>query len=544
MFREALTLLRRPWTDKARTLQMRAFAFFTLFAVAIVGAGILILAMIGVFRTTEQRHLAWMDAEARHVSAAVAEDYASLSMRGVSLARTLADGIHDWAEDQAIAGSQVTAHPELVDALLSQTVGDLLTVLDNTVSSGAFIILDASTSPVSDNPDTKAGLFLKRTTTNSLSSVPSKTYCLRGPADVARANGIELLGQWRRDFDLGGMRLFDKVMTVARSSAGTDLSRLYYWSDRYLLDGNSEYAMLLLVPLIAPDGTVWGLCGMEVSDMLFKRLYSPDATHYPRVLAAFAPTNAGEIDTRVGLIAGNFYLSSQTVGLLTPQAGGGAIDLLASDDKVYAGRAEGIKLYPSDSPFRAEGWAVALLLPKSDWDRGINHDKLLFYGGLIAVLAASLFAALFISRRYIRPVVSALSLVRSQGSTSAAKTQIAEIDDLLEYLAALDQERKALGVENQSLSAELEQTKAQASRRDGTARSPLFERFLRNLGSLSTQERAVFNLYMENRTAHEIAAQLFISINTVKFHNKNIYGKLGVSSLEALKVYVALMKET
>jgi DNA-binding NarL/FixJ family response regulator len=48
---------------------------------------------------------------------------------------------------------------------------------------------------------------------------------------------------------------------------------------------------------------------------------------------------------------------------------------------------------------------------------------------------------------------------------------------------------------------------------------------------------------MDNLTAREIAKKLFITMSTVKFHNKNIYSKLGVSSLKELMVYVNLMRE-
>ncbi|MDR1589562.1 MAG: helix-turn-helix transcriptional regulator [Oscillospiraceae bacterium] len=66
---------------------------------------------------------------------------------------------------------------------------------------------------------------------------------------------------------------------------------------------------------------------------------------------------------------------------------------------------------------------------------------------------------------------------------------------------------------------------------------------MENLKTLTATERAVFDLYMGEKTAREIADELFITDNTVKFHNKNIYRKLGVSSLKVLWVYMKMMKE-
>ncbi|HZW03969.1 MAG TPA: LuxR C-terminal-related transcriptional regulator, partial [Anaerolineaceae bacterium] len=52
---------------------------------------------------------------------------------------------------------------------------------------------------------------------------------------------------------------------------------------------------------------------------------------------------------------------------------------------------------------------------------------------------------------------------------------------------------------------------------------------------LSEQERRVLRMLAAGRSNQEIAEELVISINTVKTHVKNIYGKLGVNSREAAR---------
>jgi DNA-binding CsgD family transcriptional regulator len=48
---------------------------------------------------------------------------------------------------------------------------------------------------------------------------------------------------------------------------------------------------------------------------------------------------------------------------------------------------------------------------------------------------------------------------------------------------------------------------------------------------------------LEGKTAQEIAAILGIQENTMKYHNKNIYGKLGVSSRKQLLRFAALKQQ-
>ena len=57
---------------------------------------------------------------------------------------------------------------------------------------------------------------------------------------------------------------------------------------------------------------------------------------------------------------------------------------------------------------------------------------------------------------------------------------------------------------------------------------------------LSNREGKILRLLREGKTNAEIAEGLFISINTVKTHVKNVYGKLSISSRVQL---MQLLKE-
>lgn len=60
------------------------------------------------------------------------------------------------------------------------------------------------------------------------------------------------------------------------------------------------------------------------------------------------------------------------------------------------------------------------------------------------------------------------------------------------------------------------------------------ELFLEGLSSLTPKERELYNCYVSGMTTDVIMAQLQIKENTLKFHSKNLYGKLGVKSRKQL----------
>ena len=60
------------------------------------------------------------------------------------------------------------------------------------------------------------------------------------------------------------------------------------------------------------------------------------------------------------------------------------------------------------------------------------------------------------------------------------------------------------------------------------------EHFQAGLPSLTPKERALLELYVTNISTKEIMEQLCIKENTLKYHSKNLYSKLGVSSRKQL----------
>ena len=71
--------------------------------------------------------------------------------------------------------------------------------------------------------------------------------------------------------------------------------------------------------------------------------------------------------------------------------------------------------------------------------------------------------------------------------------------------------------------------------------------FTRGVDTLTPTERSIYEAYLVGSSTKQILSEMNIKENTLKFHNKNIYGKLGVSSrkqlLEVYRAINAQMKE-
>jgi len=58
--------------------------------------------------------------------------------------------------------------------------------------------------------------------------------------------------------------------------------------------------------------------------------------------------------------------------------------------------------------------------------------------------------------------------------------------------------------------------------------------FMHGLNTLTPTERAIYDAYISRATTREIMANLNIKETTLKYHNRNIYGKLGVANRKEL----------
>ena len=70
----------------------------------------------------------------------------------------------------------------------------------------------------------------------------------------------------------------------------------------------------------------------------------------------------------------------------------------------------------------------------------------------------------------------------------------------------------------------------------------LFDSFARKVTTLSLAERRILSYYIDGYEISEIPELAFISIHTVKKHNRSIYQKLEIASRDELMLYIELFR--
>ena len=516
------------------SLRLRLFAFLALFAAAIVLAISAILSASGVFSVGMNESRLLLQTELAHITEKVGDAYETLTVEGLTLSGRLSGRIDEILSEKGISASELVKHPELLTEVLRGCLDPAMNALEMNMTSGVFLVLDATANPEANS---RAGIFIRNTEPNALRHSNPSTYYLRGPIVIARERGLNAIPQWLMEFPVSEGDFFHKAMEGADGSL--PLSRTYYWNPAETLVGDYDEAMLLCVPLVATDGTVLGICGFEVNEMLFKMQYFPDTSAFSEATVVFAPVmEDGSLNTGAAMFSCTIPL--QTDGRLSVSDYRQGLSLFSSGGSRYIGLSASVSLYSKNTAHSGE-WRLAVLAPEEE----ITYYAAQKSGGLtmllVILLVCAIGLAVFLSHRYLVPVIRGLEQIKRRGTAAFKPTNITEIKDLMDFLSEQDEARDA---ERQKLEAKLSKLGAEAE--DARIVLPTreaFAAFLKNLETLTPGERRVFDLYRAGHRAKEMPDIIDCTMNAIKWHNKNIYGKLWVSSREELLGYIKMMKD-
>lgn len=488
---------------------------------------LIILLLTGTFTAGINESGKYIKNELAHIANDITESYGKLSAETVYLSKNISASIEKKLKEKNLTVKDLQKHTEILEELISDEFQHALLSLQKSKSSGVFIILDATINdklPNSEN--SKAGLYIKNMEPNIINSSSPTILMLRGIPSIARENSLNLHSQWKMEFDISNADYYKLPMEKAMNNS-IPLSKLYYWSPAFKLPETTEEIMTCSAPLIDSEGNVFGVCGFDISEILFKLAYMPDNHTYNRLFCMFAPIDNNVLKTSSSLFSGGYssrIYKSEDFDLNISDGKKPLYTYKNSDDKIFMGYHENIKLYPEDSVFSKDKWAITLMVPAEDIRSSVLKLNLQLIFLCLALMTVGIVISLVLSKHYIKPITKGIDLIKSNDLWDNKKTEILEIDDLIEFLSA---RKESTNKEN----------------REQDSNSKILDTFLKNAKSLSPAERSVFNLYVQQYSAKEIAEALFLSINTIKTHTKRIYIKMNVSSREELLLYIEMLKE-
>jgi len=550
------------------SLRAKLFAYMLLLTTLLLLALVSGLLMFGQFDSIGESAYESLDVQMEWFQRDVSTHFDRLAAAGIDLSKDTSILIEDYLSEKGISFDELNDSPNDIKAIQNAMLEPLKQNLLREDCSGIFVMLDATVnSTVKDASLSRTGVYLQQ----SGYKTPDKSILLyRGSVEAGKAHGVMPHRKWQLEFRTDVFPNYEEI----RGCAALPPEKSYFVTDRVTLPGTSESAILVVSPITSDDGTFYGICGYEVSYSLFRTLYA-QPSKIRHLTCMIAQSDGKVLDTSTGFSCGVFQgYYREPMGALDIEQREHGLLSFANDKASFIGVARTVSLSPNNAPHTL----VATML-KSDYDKAIMGMILRNMILLALLLFFAVSCCMVFSRRYLSPILKDLEQIKLD-DRSQAQSAIPEINDLFVFLSEQDQryedslnalelEKHTAQTEKNRLQAQYEQAQiAYESAQDEyqRARQELdfakteldrlaysrkneidpddFQHFKEGLGTLTKMEQIIFGYYLDGKTAQEILDLTGIKHGTLKFHNHNILGKLGVSSRKQMLRFAALLKQS
>ncbi len=525
---------------KTESISMRRrFYFFIISAIAIVLSLILLLFnLFGIMNPTNRQIVEILDTQLLSYADNIEGDYNKIAAHAISFSEQLETAIQHYLTENNLTFDALENNPDILADLQNHLYDVVYLNMQLAPSSGAFYILDTTVNSRSETPYYN-GIYLKYINIYSENTVNNEISLYRGSYTTGKENNLSFHSGWQNEMQTD---FFSNNNSLFADNPH------YILSPTVEIPGTWERARYVYVPLYDLKDNIIGICGFEVSDLYFQLSEKTSDDSLGQLIGAL-------LDKNQDIYSGQFNLSRYNV----PNSGIQALEkrnitIFDFHTEKCIGRTQTIQLGNNS-------FTVAIMLPEAQYESMLKKNQLKTAAVILFVVVFAFIYSVIISKKYVSPIIKSLEQIKSNDG-SGNNLKIREIDDLFAFLEEKDilYEQKLQDLEKSQKIAEeeAERTKRayeKALEEYSLAQSEIqhlsdehkkeivledYEFFLCNLSTLSPAEYKIYELYLSGKTAREIVDILGITENTLKYHNKNIYSKLGISSRKQLLRFAAL----
>ena len=529
-----------------RRLMLYLFAFMFFFALLIT----MLLFLFGAIDPIGSEMERALKNQLENSANFIEEQSNNQAAYAVAFSQQLTAAVRDELTDSGITFDQLHNNPDALTSMQDRIFEIVYNNMQLVPCSGAFFFLNTTVNDTLPD-ESYQGLYLKFANLYAENTIHNDICLYRGFSSIARENNINLHSTWQLETRKG---LFPEVDTLMASGSDS-ISKAYFLTSVYRLPDTWENVRLLCIPVFDSRGTTIGVCGFEISNLYFMLSHKASETEQSHIFCALLDRSS---DGYVGQIAGNQSGYFPPVDSVFTVENNLSLTVFHSGDIEFIGKMRELAVGTTTH-------VVAVMLPAEEYQNLVKTVQLKIAAILFIAAFAILAVALWGSKKYVAPILKDLERIKDGTGLEQGSSRVLEIGDLFAFLEQQDREHEAAlsALHQEKLEAQIRQERLQnelhqANSEYESAQTEIarlaysrkqeidpddFQYFLKGISQLTPTEQKVFNLYLEGKNAKEIIAILGVTENTLKFHNKNIYNKLGVSSRKQLLRYATLMKQ-
>ena len=345
---------------------------------------------------------------------------------------------------------------EQSDALLVALAPELLDTLRAKQVTGIFIMLNTHDLDTCEVGKKMPGIHLRDLDPDARPSERNNDLLLeRASATVVKELGIGTDKGWQPAFpyqaDTKGGILRTVFQTAYKSGAALSAENYGRWTtNSYCLAGDDRHAIAYSRPLILPDGTVYGVVGVELlteylqTKLPFTELDEDKAGTYFMVSSTDELTDS-EITLRKTVTSGEDLVTADApLGILNCHRDAEGDNWLELGSKRYYTVLEPLQLYNRNAPFTNEQWFLAGAMEQSVLLAFSDRVRRVLLTTILVTLVLGVFGSLLVSASLAMPINHLYrEVVDAQERKTfphLSRTGIREVDRFAETITELNKE--------------------------------------------------------------------------------------------------------
>ena len=506
---------------------------------------LLLLNLFGVLNPAERELSDILDTQLATYSETIEHDIDKTAAYAISFSEQLEADIQKYMLQNNLCFDDLKDNPDAIYKLQEALYNTVYLNMQISPSSGAFYILNTTVNSKSETP-LYNGIYLKYVNLYSEKTANKQFTLYRGGVETGKKNDLLFHSGWQNECKTD---FFEKS------------DSLFINNTRYVLSSVKEIpetwesARYVFVPIHDIKNNIIGVCGFEINNLYFQLAQKPADDSLGHVVYGLLNTENGKLS---GQFTSNSHYVSDYEDAPFKISEKNNFSLFDFGVDTCIGKTEKIQL--GNNTFD-----VSVMITQAQYNKYIQESRRNLFLILLVIAVFAVAACMFLSKKYVSPILRKIEQIKSSQSFGDDDTKIKEIDDLFAFLQEKDSryESQLKVLEKSKHIAEEEATKAKEAYERALKEYELvkceieqlsekskknvvleeYEYFLCNLSTLTASEYRIYELYLQGKNGKQIAEIAGIKENTLKFHNKNIYSKLGVSSRKQLLKFAALKQQ-
>lgn len=344
---------------------------------------------------------------------------------------------------------------EQSSALLAAIAPELVNTLRARSVTGIFVVLNTEDLRLLDVGSGVPGIYLRDLDPDARPSEENADLLIeRGSAAVVKALGITTDKSWQpvlRYYGLKGRGFFKEPFLRAYED-NARLSEEYYgrWTtSAYTISDDDRSAIAYSQPLILPDGTVYGVVGVELLTSYLQGKMPYEELQNEKNGAYFLVSTTADEDAEEFVVSKSVTSSQDSDALEAPEsmmrcerrADGCWLNLHKRD---YYAVAMPISLYSRNAPFSDEHWMLIGAVNSQTLFAFAQNVRHVLTAVVVGTLVLGILSSLLIARKLAHPVELLYHEVvdgqEKKKFLELSHTKIRELDRLADALTSLNSE--------------------------------------------------------------------------------------------------------